>query len=393
MNFLFKGLHWIINEELVRGDVRIAGGKILEMAKNLSPFSNETTLHFENHFLYPGLINAHDHLEMNLYPRLGHPPYANYVAWGNDIYKPKQSPIKEIERVDIETRLLWGGLKNLISGVTTVIHHNSWRKMLGGNQFPVRVLQTAWAHSLAFGKNITGEFTRASGTPFVIHAAEGIDGLAAAEIEKLSHLGVLESNTVIIHGISLSQNDLALIASRNSSLVWCPASNEYLFQKTANISSLKKIVRVALGSDSTLTGSPVMLDEMRAALATGLVTSREIYEMVTVNPARIFNIPAPEITQGSIADFMVVPQLHPDYFQNLVQVQPSDLQVVFVNGAPRYGDEKINDSLKLKYSFQVQGVKKFSSVNVPDLLSKLSKRPGKSILNSNPLWKMLSING
>ena len=36
--------------------------------------------------LRPGLINAHDHLHRNHYPRLGSPPYRNAYAWGRDIH-------------------------------------------------------------------------------------------------------------------------------------------------------------------------------------------------------------------------------------------------------------------------------------------------------------------
>src|SRR5688572_18177805 len=124
MDLLLKGLTWKQNADLVKGDVRIANGVIQLIDDHLIPLKKERVLNFSNHYLYPGLINAHDHLEMNLYPRMGNPPYRNYMEWGSDIYKPTESPLKEIERVNMKDRLLWGGLKNLISGVTTVVHHN-----------------------------------------------------------------------------------------------------------------------------------------------------------------------------------------------------------------------------------------------------------------------------
>src|SRR5690242_6983296 len=107
MDLLLKDLTWKQNAELVKGDIRIARGVIRQMDSHLTPLKREPVLHFSNHYLYPGLINAHDHLEMNLYPRLGKPPYRNYTEWGNDIYKPKETPLKEIERVNLNDRLLW----------------------------------------------------------------------------------------------------------------------------------------------------------------------------------------------------------------------------------------------------------------------------------------------
>ena len=47
----------------------------------------------------PGLINAHDHLEFNLFPRLGRGPYPNAGEWARDIYHPDRSPIREQLRV------------------------------------------------------------------------------------------------------------------------------------------------------------------------------------------------------------------------------------------------------------------------------------------------------
>jgi cytosine/adenosine deaminase-related metal-dependent hydrolase len=37
---------------------------------------------FENALVFPGLINSHDHLDFNLFPRLGNGIYENYLEWG-----------------------------------------------------------------------------------------------------------------------------------------------------------------------------------------------------------------------------------------------------------------------------------------------------------------------
>src|SRR5688572_29794935 len=105
MELLLKNLCWYNGIERVSGDVRVRKGLIAEIGKNLNSKKGELVSGYHNHFLYPGLINAHDHLEMNLYPKLGTPPYHNYVDWAKDIYHPSHSPIREIEKIDIETRL------------------------------------------------------------------------------------------------------------------------------------------------------------------------------------------------------------------------------------------------------------------------------------------------
>src|SRR5262249_32535773 len=99
----------------------------------------------------PGLINAHDHLEFNLYPRLGRGPYPNSKAWSEDIYAPDRDPIRQHLQVPKSVRLLWGGIKNLLNGVTTVCHHNRRNDPTLDAGFPIRVVKRfGWAHSLDF---------------------------------------------------------------------------------------------------------------------------------------------------------------------------------------------------------------------------------------------------
>ena len=98
----------------------------------------------------PGLINAHDHLELNHYGRLGRPAgYRNAAGWVEDVRpRLRSSPaLRRGQAYPLGDRLLVGGLKNLLAGVTTVAHHNPLYRELRG-RFPVRlVTRYGWAHS------------------------------------------------------------------------------------------------------------------------------------------------------------------------------------------------------------------------------------------------------
>jgi hypothetical protein len=219
-------------------------------------------LDLEGLVILPGLINAHDHLDFALFPRLGHKTYSNATAWARDIYHPEQSPIAQHLRVPKSLRLLWGGLRNLLAGVTTVSHHNPYETAFDGN-FPVRVVKDyGWAHSLAFHNNIQARFaatpTRA---PFLIHAAEGTDATAAAEIFELDRLGVLTDQTVLIHAVALDDAAWQLVRARGASVITCPRSNIFTLGRTANVPA---DIPVALGTDSSLTTEGDFLDELRA---------------------------------------------------------------------------------------------------------------------------------
>ncbi len=389
MELLLKNISWSHEGNEITADVRISKGLISDIG-TLSPLKKEKAIDFQNHFLYPGLINAHDHLEMNLYPLMGKPLYNNYTEWARDIYKPKESPVKEIEGVDIKDRLLWGGIKNLISGVTTVVHHNPWHRILSKENFPVRVIETAWAHSLAFEKTIQKKFP-AKQVPFVIHAAEGVDEFAAREIEQLSKLGLLKENTVLVHAVAVNEMNSQLLQKNNASIVWCPSSNQFMFNQTSPIDLLKNRVRVALGTDSTMTGPATLLDEMRAALKSKMATPEEIFEMVTRSPAQIFGLQQPEIEIGNRADLWIAPKRRENYLDNIFNVHSPDINAVFVNGELRYGDLAVADSIDSKgYACFISGMKKWIAYEVMGLKKKIDLKT-KGLCRENSIWKMVDV--
>jgi cytosine/adenosine deaminase-related metal-dependent hydrolase len=248
------------------------------------------TLDLSGHVVLPGLINAHDHLEFNLFPQLGRGPYPNAGEWARDIYHPGRSPIREQLRVPKAVRLWWGALKNLLSGVTTVCHHNPYEREIFGADFPVRVVRRfAWAHSLEFEPDLAARFRNAPpGYPFLIHCAEGADAAARREVQALDALGVLGQRTAIIHGVGITGAGLALMRCRRASLVWCPTSNLAMLGRTVSRGVLRSGIPMALATDSALSAPVDLLDEL--AVARKYLPAARLYEMVTSAPARILRL-------------------------------------------------------------------------------------------------------
>ena len=309
--------------EGVRLDLTIRRGKVW-FGKHAA---DGPALDLHGHLILPGLINAHDHLEFNLFRRLGSPPYANATEWALDIYRPDRSPVREQLRIPKSVRLRWGGVKNLLSGVTTVMHHNPYETGVFGPGFPVRVVSRyGWAHSPRFSPDFRKRYTRA---PFAIHACEGSDAAARREAGLLEEAGVLGENTVMVHGVALDEAGIALMKRRGAGLVWCPSSNLFTLGQTISKQVLDSGIPMALGTDSALTAAGDLLDELRVAAA--YATPQRLYRMVTRDAARLLHLEAGEgeIREGGRADLLVLRDLGVTPAEALLSARP---EMVIIGG-------------------------------------------------------------
>src|SRR5262245_24345933 len=169
-------------------------------------------LYLRDHFIFPGLINAHDHLHLNNVPPLPQrEPFPNSYAWIASFQGYFDDPaVARAVAVPKPLRYWQGGLKNLLCGATTVAHHDPWHPALDDPAFPVGLLRDfGWSHSLGLGNrdwrleigdrctaisNLQSPYgppvaesfaaTPAS-RPWIIHVAEGTDDVAAAELDYL----------------------------------------------------------------------------------------------------------------------------------------------------------------------------------------------------------------
>src|ERR1700722_9002001 len=71
-----------------RASIQIDCGRVTHILRNpssvLSVKARCARVDLSGYLVMPGLVNAHDHLQFALFPRLGDPPYRNSVEWGEE---------------------------------------------------------------------------------------------------------------------------------------------------------------------------------------------------------------------------------------------------------------------------------------------------------------------
>lgn len=322
-----------------RASMRIVGSRIASV--NESAWVGDLIVDLHGDRLLPGLINAHDHLQLNSLPPLeSGKRYRHVRGWITDVDSRKHSDAEFAAGIAAarNDRLLIGGVKNLLSGATTVAHHDRHYPFLSNPDFPTQVVEHyGWSHSLYVDGEVKVRRSHRqtpSAWPWIIHAAEGLDEEAVQEFERLDELGCLGPNTLIVHGTALDHSRQMRLDRAGAGLLWCPSSNLRLFENTADVADLVSLGRVALGTDSRLSGSLDLLHELRVAHKVAGFDDSTLESLVTRCGARLLRLSDRGVLQeGARADIVVLPEGVP-----LARATRADIRLVLAGGIVRYGD-------------------------------------------------------
>jgi cytosine/adenosine deaminase-related metal-dependent hydrolase len=317
-----------------------------------------------NSFVYPSLINTHDHLQGNYGPPVGPKPgtfYLTWLPWDKDLKASKMFA----ERSQLNREMLYklSGYKCLFSGVTTVNDH--FPQALNGKilpTLPIRaILEYGLAHEassydLKWGDGIEIEHQRAvtNNWPFITHLSEGFDEEAMHGVEALEKLGVLDNHCLLIHCIGFSDEDIKKIAAAKASVSWCGFSNKFMFNVTAKVRKMLKAgVNVTIGTDSAASGSYNFLEELKydrnlyRTMYGEDLSAKDIFQMVTANAAKAFWMQdrIGTLEPGKLADILVLKGVQSDPYENLVSASMQDIELLTLAGKPIYGELRFLDLL------------------------------------------------
>ncbi len=379
MEYILTGVHRIDHKGESKGILGVTGGNLSYKPQDSKL---KKAIQYEigpNYFVYPGFVNGHDHLLGNYFSRVGRGPYINWLPWDNDL---KAAKVYQ-ERGKLTNYEIYqlACLKHLISGVTWVsdhIPHVVNDKFIP--HMPIHVISRytlaheVSSYDLKWGDPKT-EHAKAQkeNMPFVTHIEEGFDEEAMKGIDYLKEYGALTPHTVMVHGIALSDQDIQDIANAGAHLVWCPTSNKFMFDQTADIKKwLDYKVNVSLGTDSPMSGSMNLLEEIQFAtniyeqMYGSKLTGRDVFSMITANPAKAFRIPAGDLNEGSPANFIITHKTTENPYDNILNLKLADIALVVVSGKPIYGDfsfAPLVQSLKIQHwKIEVEGEEKFLAV-------------------------------
>jgi len=363
------------------GRINIEGSTIASMhlPDHDGQDDRSTRFHFDDAIAFPGLINSHDHLDFNLFPRLGNRIYSNCPQWGADIHAVNRKTIDAILNIPQPLRTQWGLYKNLLNGVTTVVQHGEHLRL---SDPVIDVFQQCNVlHSVQqephWKLKLNNPFAR--GWPFVIHAGEGTDGQSLNDIDTLIRWNVFRRELIGVHGVAMNEEQ----ASAFAALVWCPDSNYFLLNRTADIPRLQRKTTVVFGTDSTLSASWNLWEQLRLARKLGMMTDEALFQSVTQTPATVWRLPRKGILrEGGQADIVVAKRAGggEDDLAAWFAVNPEDIMLVIQNGSVRLCDEaryrqlrENRSSVEAFSQIVLQDSTKYVRGNLPGLIAEIKE--------------------
>jgi 5-methylthioadenosine/S-adenosylhomocysteine deaminase len=363
-------------DALPEASVFLRDGRILAVARQgeaLPPAAADAVVLETNGFIYPGLIDLHNHPEYNVFPLWVVPEkFRDRYQWrGRKAYKAAVAePYKMLsarEYLNLQAKLgKYAELKALVGG-TTAIQGMARHKAYSSVEYLVRNVEYTQVGAPPVRRMLDPPRTVA-GWPdarraalaagaWLFHLAEGLPSSprAGQEFALLRTHGLLLPQLVGIHSLGVAPEEFREMGTVEAKMVWSPLSNLLLYGETADVKAAKEAgVLISLAPDWSPSGSKSILGELKVAELLNrtrldrLFSERELVEMVTRNPAIAlgWGAVAGQVTPGFLGDVLVVDRLDESPYRSLIRATEAHVQLVVIRGEPLYGDATVMRRLK-----------------------------------------------
>ena len=325
------------------------------------------SVHYDDAVILPGFVNAHTHLEYEVYTGFG--DGLGFADWIGLHVRRKA----RIDLADMEASARLGAYNCLRSGVTTVgdcsfsgaaatacadlgLRATIYLEVFGEDETPIRErfepmrerLENLRSDLVRIGVSPHAPYTctidlyRACAEldlPVATHLAESAseteflragtgEWQSFAEmlvrppgttgIRALADAGLLDANVIAAHCVEVDEEEIGLLAEHDVAVAHCPRSNGILGCGVAPLSALREAgIRVCIATDSPAsTPSFDMFDEMRTAIVgararegrPNALTATDALELATLGGARALGIEdeVGSIVPGKKADLTVL---------------------------------------------------------------------------------------
>ena len=344
----------------------------------------------------PGLINSHTHLGMTLFRGLG-----DDMSLEDFLARLMPAEVKVLNYAAVHAGTELAALESLLGGITTSLDmyylpdaalevaNSSLMRIQTGPNFletdgpePLKFAdRLSWAKKwLAAPRDSAGstgwvaphstylldeqqlrtlaELASEFEARIHVHAAETVGEMqlvanrhgGRTPIQVLADTKLLR-RSVLAHGVHLSDNDIALIASNSATVVHCPASNFKLASGVARILDLQRAgVNIALGTDGPASGNDLDLwiairlagyMQKTVAKDPSVLPAVDLVRMATINGAKALQLDhiIGSLEVGKRADLIVLdadsPSLTPSFEPHTTIatcVTRADVRHVLVDG-------------------------------------------------------------
>lgn len=325
-------------------------------------------------FIYPGLIDLHSHIGYNALPLWTQPgeprPFLHHDIWPNrSTYAARvgwpawvlAKAAPEALMVYVQVRALAGGTtgiqgwpivnRNPANALLRNLDDQSFEDEHGGRD---NVRTSALTKDVDGLSEIAGDLS--DGMGFIYHCAEGQkDTIVVREFDDLATANCLRDRLIAIHCSALGEaqfrkwRELASIVHGTSpgAVVWSPFSNLWLYRETTDVPAARKHgLEICLGSDWAPSGTKNLLGELKVARlwsdrqAWGL-SDFDLVAMATSSPGdmleRCWDKRVGRLVTHGLGDVAVLSRAADDPWANLVGAREEQVQLVVVDGEPRFG--------------------------------------------------------